>query len=164
MGHSGKGHQHHFAKRFSNPEDVADYARRSQHFPFRNRGLWSVLDSLEPAGTWLVPGCGPGLVTIETVRHFHNLRLKGVDSSESMFEYARNHAAVEDVEDRVDFRLGDVTDPDVLSGLSPASGMVSTYTLHHFEDGMVAITAMAGALAPDGPILLCDFRHIWWLR
>ena len=33
-----------------------------------------------------------------------------------------------------------------------------------FEDGMVAITAMAGALAPDGPILLCDFRHIWWLR
>ena len=164
MSHGGHNHQHNFAETFSSPEAVAGYARRSQRLPFRNRGLWSALRGLAPTGTWLDLGCGPGLATLEAARRFPDLRLIGVDSSEHMIDYARGQAAAAGVGDRVEFKVGDATDPDALSGLAPASGIVSTYTLHHFDNGVEAIRAMAGVLVPGGPILLVDFRRIWWLR
>ena len=163
MSHGGHSHQHDFAEKFASPEAVAEYARRSQRLPLRNRGLWSALRGLAPTGTWLDLGCGPGLVTLEAARRFPGLRLIGVDSSEHMIDYARDQAAASGVADRVEFRVGDATDPDVLRALTPASGIVSTYTLHHFDDGVEAIKAMAGALVPGGPMLLHDFRRIWWL-
>jgi ubiquinone/menaquinone biosynthesis C-methylase UbiE len=164
MSHSKHSHQHDFAEKFSSPEAVAEYARRSQALPLRNRGLWSALRGLAPEGTWLDLGCGPGLVTIEAASRFPDLRLIGVDSSEHMVEYARDRATAAGLGDRVEFRVGDAADADVLRGLAPADGIVSTYALHHFEDAVTAIRTMAEALAPGGPMLLLDFRRIWWLR
>ena len=164
MSHDGHSRQHSFATKFSSAEAVAAYARRSQRLPMRNRGLWSALRGLAPTGTWLDLGCGPGLVTLEAARRFPDLRLIGLDSSEHMIDYASGRMADDGVADRVEFRVGNAADPDVLRGLAPANGIISTYTLHHFDDGIEAIKAMAGALVPGGPMLLHDFRRIWWLK
>jgi len=169
MGHSGKGHQHDFAERFSDPEAIAEYARRSARLPLRNRGLWSAFRRLNPSGTlgptgtWLDLGCGPGLTTIEAARRFPGLQLIGIDVSEHMIDYARDRAAEAGVGNRLQFAVGDVTDPSVLSAHAPADGIVSTYTLHHFDDAVAAIRTMAGALAPGAPLLVCDFRRVRWL-
>jgi ubiquinone/menaquinone biosynthesis C-methylase UbiE len=163
MGHSGKGHQHDFAERFSDPEAIAQYARHSARLPLRNRGLWSALRRLNPVGVWLDLGCGPGLTTIEIASRFPGLRLIGIDVSEHMIGYAREQASSAGLADRVQFAVGDVTDASVLSAHAPADGIVSTYTLHHFDDAVAAIRTMASALAPGAPLLLCDFRRVMWL-
>jgi SAM-dependent methyltransferase len=169
MGHSGKGHQHDFAERFSDPEAIAQYARHSGRLPLRNRGLWSAFRRLIPpgspgqSGTWLDLGCGPGLTTIETAKRFLDLQLVGVDLSEHMIGYARERAAEAGLSDRVQFAVGDVADPGVLRPHAPADGIVSTYTLHHLDDPVATIQAMAQALKPGAPLLLCDFRRVMWL-
>lgn len=163
MGHSEKGHQHDFAERFSDPEAIAEYARHSTRLPLRNRGLWSALRRLSPSGLWLDLGCGPGLTTIEMAVRFPGLQLIGVDVSEHMIGYAREQASSAGLADRVEFAVGDVTDARSLNAFTPANGIVSTYTLHHFSDAVSAISTMAGALTPSAPLLLCDFRRVRWL-
>lgn len=164
MGHGGHGHQHEFSERFSTPEGVAEYARQSQKLPFRNAGLWSTLGRLAPSGKWLDLGCGPGILTIELALRYPELHIVGIDSSEHMIGFARERVAEAGLADRVEFKIGDATDAGVLGAPESVDGIISTYTLHHFEDGVAALRTMASALTPGSPLLLYDFRRIWWLK
>ncbi|NIM95374.1 MAG: methyltransferase domain-containing protein [Anaerolineales bacterium] len=66
------------------------------------------LIGIKPDHEVLEVGCGVGQSSVLVVKHT-NCRLTGVDIYQGMLEYATNRAQQQNVSDRTDFRLGDIS-------------------------------------------------------
>ena len=102
-------------------------------------------------------GCGAGQLVIEMARKAPSLHITGIDLSEKMLADARQSAQRVGMEDRVDFRLGNVEEipfPDQSLDL-----VISTASLHHWTDPLKVLNEIDRVLKPDGAFYVFDLRR-----
>jgi ubiquinone/menaquinone biosynthesis C-methylase UbiE len=105
-------------------------------------------------GTVLDVGTGPGVLLVELARLRPDLRLTGVDLSADMVNAAQRNLTA--FSDRASAAQGDVTRlpfPDDAFDL-----IVSSLSLHHWDNPRAAAPELARVLRPDGQVYLYDFR------
>lgn len=99
-------------------------------------------------------GTGPGVLLVETARRRPDLQLTGIDLSADMAAAANRNLA--QFGTRATARVGDVTAlpfPDRSFDL-----IVSSFSLHHWDDPEAAVPELARILRPGGRLHIYDFR------
>jgi ubiquinone/menaquinone biosynthesis C-methylase UbiE len=142
---------HAFQGRASRIYDVA--ARRLLRGVYR-RLATDVAPAAPDDGTVLDVGTGPGVLLVELARHRPDLRLTGVDLSSDMAAAAERNLS--EFGARASTRVGDVKDlpfPDQSFDL-----IVSSFSLHHWDDLDAAVAELARVLRPGGSLYVYDFR------
>lgn len=153
-----RGHRHHGHR----PEQFQGRASRRYDILARRvlRGAYRRLakDAAAAApigGAVLDVGTGPGVLLVELARLRPDLRVTGVDLSADMASLARRNLA--ELGERAAARQGDVTDlpfPDESFDL-----IVSSLSLHHWDDVAVAASELARVLRPGGQVYLYDISR-----
>ncbi|MFN2557890.1 MAG: class I SAM-dependent methyltransferase [Nitriliruptorales bacterium] len=102
-------------------------------------------------------GCGPGHLTIRLARE-HGFDVTGLDLDPAMIERARANAdrSRDGAQRRPTFLVGDVASlafPDGSFDL-----VVSTLSMHHWDDPRAGLAEIGRVLRPDGRALVWDLR------
>jgi len=141
------------------PAAARAYDRLSRWPQFRllRRMLVAELASQRPAGALVDLGCGPGYLTFEIARAFPRLVVTGVDISPEMVSAATRHAAELGLGQRVTFRQGDVRRLPLKDGSFDFA--VSSLSVHHWADPILALGEIHRILEPGGWLLLFDLRR-----
>ncbi len=112
---------------------------------------------LATAGVAADLGCGPGYLAVELAHRAPGLHVTGVDLSDAMLTQAIANARLAGVAHQTDFRTADAAAlpfPDASLDL-----VVSTLSLHHWDDPKPIIDEIARVLRPGGAFLLFDLRR-----
>ena len=147
---------HHGPHAFQGPVSrVYDViARRLLRVVYR-RFAEDLADAAPDDGAVLDVGTGPGVLLMELARRRPDLRLTGVDVSSDMVVAAQRN--LREYGPRASARVGDVTAlpfPD-----RSFDTVVSSFSLHHWEDPEAAVPELARVLRPGGRVLIYDFRR-----
>lgn len=113
-----------------------------------------IVDAAPDGAAVLDVGTGPGVLPGEILRRRPDVRLTGVDLAPDMIARARGNLA--NFGARADVRVADVTDlpfPDDSFDL-----IVTSFSLHHWEDPEAAVPELARVLRPGGGLYVYDFR------
>jgi ubiquinone/menaquinone biosynthesis C-methylase UbiE len=140
-----------FAGRNSRIYDLT--ARRLMRGVYR-RFAEDIVDAAPDGGAVLDVGTGPGVLLVEIGRRRKDLRLTGIDLSPDMIEAATRN--LRPFGDRASARTADVTDlpfPD-----DSFDVVVSSFSLHHWDDPAAAVPELARVLRPGGRLYVYDFR------
>jgi ubiquinone/menaquinone biosynthesis C-methylase UbiE len=140
-----------FAGRSSRIYDLA--ARRLMRGVYR-RFAEDIVDAAPDGGAVLDVGTGPGVLLVEIGRRRPDLDLTGIDLSPDMIEAAGRN--LRPFGARASARTADVTDlpfPD-----DSFDVVVSSFSLHHWDDPEAAVPELARVLRPGGRLYVYDFR------
>jgi ubiquinone/menaquinone biosynthesis C-methylase UbiE len=102
-------------------------------------------------------GCGAGQLVMEMAQKAPGIQMTGIDLSEKMLADARQTAQRVGLEDRVDFRLGNVEEipfPNQSLDL-----VISTASLHHWTDPVKVLNEIDRVLKPGGAYYVFDLRR-----
>ncbi len=102
-------------------------------------------------------GCGAGQLVLEIARHAPGLHVTGIDLSEKLLADARQSARQAGLEERVDFRLGNVEKipfPDQSLDM-----VISTFSLHHWTNPVKVLNEIDRVLKPGGAFYIFDLRR-----
>jgi ubiquinone/menaquinone biosynthesis C-methylase UbiE len=113
-----------------------------------------VVELAPEGGRVLDVGTGPGVLLQEIGRRRPDLRVVGIDLSPDMVSAARRNVA--EFDGRVEAHQADVTAlpfPDASFDL-----IVSSLSLHHWDDPRTAGPQLARVLKPGGRLYVYDFR------
>jgi deazaflavin-dependent oxidoreductase (nitroreductase family) len=109
------------------------------------------------SGLALDLGCGPGHLVVELATAAPDLGVTGLDLSAELLAKAEARARAHGVGERVSFRRGDaalIPYPDASLDL-----VVSTLSLHHWQDPPAVFDEVARVLRPDGAFVIFDLRR-----
>jgi SAM-dependent methyltransferase len=109
-------------------------------------------------GRVLDVGCGPGHLSIRLARE-RGLEVTGLDIDQAMVERARANAERVGADDgnRPSFLVGDVASLPFPDGSFDL--VVSTLSMHHWDDPSAGLAEIARVLSPDGRALIWDLRR-----
>jgi SAM-dependent methyltransferase len=114
-----------------------------------------------PGGNLLEVGSGPGRLAVRLAREAPGMTLTGVDFSGAMVERAARRAAGAGLSERVRFEVGDVAALPLPDG--KFEGVVSTLSLHHWQEPTHGLAEIHRVLKPDGEARIYDLAHwLWW--
>jgi len=133
---------------------IYDFAARRLLRGVYRRFADDVADAAPDDGAVLDVGTGPGVLLVEIARRRSDLRLTGVDLSSDMAAAAERNLS--EFGARATTCVGDVTDlpfPDQSFDL-----IVSSFSLHHWDDPDAAVPELARVLRPGGRLYIYDFR------
>jgi len=106
-------------------------------------------------GALLDVGAGPGVLAAEIARRRHDLKVTAVDLSADMSAAAARKLA--EFGDRATTRVGDAADlpfEDATFDL-----IVTSFSLHHWEDVDAAVPELSRVLRPGGQFYVYDFQR-----
>lgn len=102
-------------------------------------------------------GCGAGQLAVALANAAPALRITGVDLSADLLATARERAHNAGLAHRIDFRPGDAS--AVPFADASVDLVVSTLSLHHWDDPGAALNEIARVLRPGGAFLIFDLRR-----
>ncbi|MER5215293.1 class I SAM-dependent methyltransferase [Streptomyces sp. NPDC002838] len=112
-----------------------------------------------PAGGAVLDiGTGPGHLLLAAARRRPDLALHGLDIAPSMVRRARHKAAAQGLDDRVSVHLGDAAHLPLEDRTMDL--VVTTLSMHHWDDVPGAIGEVARVLRPGGRFVVYDFRSV----
>ncbi len=135
------------------------YARVSLGLMFR-LARWLFLkefERLRPRGLVVDLGCGPGHLALDLACRFRGIRVVGLDCDKSMVEEARAVKERLGAELPVFFLEGDARSLPLPEG--SADLVVSTLSLHHWEEPEAVFLEIHRVLKPGGRFLVFDVRR-----
>jgi len=111
-----------------------------------------------PGTKVLEVGCGPGHLS-SLLAYEHDLDVTGLDLDPAMVERARANAARAAIAERRPpaFVTGDVAELPFPDGTFHL--VVSTFSMHHWDDPVAGLREINRVLRPDGRALIWDLRH-----
>ncbi len=104
-------------------------------------------------GAVLDVGTGPGALLAEIAQLRPDLQVTGVDQSPDMVAAAAHN--VRGIAGRLDTLVGDVTDLSLADGMFDV--IVTSFSLHHWDDVDAAVPELARVLRPGGQVHVYDF-------
>lgn len=115
---------------------------------------------LPPGGRVLDVGTGPGFVAIEVARLLRGTgcEVVGMDLSTAMLTVAAENAQREGLNGALTWREGDAKDMPFEDGEFDA--IVSSGSLHHWEDPLLVFDEMARVLKDNGQCIVRDSRRL----
>jgi ubiquinone/menaquinone biosynthesis C-methylase UbiE len=139
-------------------EAVGAYSLASNSLPFKVVRYLMIREvkRCRPEGTLLDAGCGPGQLARLIGRKFPHLEVAGLDLNSDMVAVASKNGAGPPARN-VDFYLGDVLFLPCRDGCLDL--VVSTLSLHHWQDPARGLEEILRALKPGGSLLLMDLRR-----
>jgi ubiquinone/menaquinone biosynthesis C-methylase UbiE len=139
-------------------EAVLAYDHTCGWLPFRilRRMVIRRLERCRPQGTLLDAGCGTGQLAIAIGERFPGLKVTGLDNNADMIAAARRNLLQASVRN-VAFQPGDVQALPCEAG--SIDFVVSTLSLHHWQDAPRALGEIHRVLKPGGRLLLMDLRR-----
>jgi ubiquinone/menaquinone biosynthesis C-methylase UbiE len=102
-------------------------------------------------------GCGPGYLVIDLAAQAPGLCVTGIDLSLAMLNRAKAHTQLAGLEARATFKQADaqrIPVPDRSFDL-----VVSSFSLHHWDDPVAVLNEVARILRPGGSFLIRDLRR-----
>ena len=121
---------------------------------------------LAPGDRVLDAGCGPGVHSIRAASY--GCRVTAMDLSTTMLRHAESRAAAAGLADRIDFRQGDLTKPDIGEVFD---AVFSWGVIIHIPETEAALDGVASLVAPGGRLTLqvsnarsLDYRAEKFLR
>lgn len=130
-----------------------DYARLAQDV---------VEMGVPPAGKLLDIGTGPGFVAIQVARRLpESVRVTGLDLSAAMLAVAAENARRAGLNGQVSWREGDAKAMPFADG--EFDWVVSSGSLHHWEDPLAVLNEIARVLKPGGRCIVRDSKRLYKL-
>jgi len=141
------------------PEVAAAFEKMTNFLPFKllRRKVLSQLNLYNPIGTLVDIGCGSGNLIVEIAKTYQDLNLIGVDISDEILDLAKKRAFENYLNERIDFRLGNVEHLPFLD--NSIDFLLSTFSLHHWQDPLRAFNEFFRVLRDEGTLLIFDFRR-----
>ncbi len=115
------------------------------------------LRKLQPHGTVLDAGCGPGYLVLLLARRLPELNIVGIDVSPDMLRLAGENADSGRSRRQPGFIAADVTRLPLAT--ASADLIVSTLSLHHWLQPDLALGEFYRVLKPGGQMLIFDLRR-----
>ena len=110
-----------------------------------------------PGGKLLEIGSGPVRLAVRLAREAPGMTLTGVDISGAMVERAARRAAGAGLSERLRFEVDDV------AALPLFDGVVSTLSLHHWQEPTHGLAEIHRVLKPGWEARIYDLAHwLWW--
>ncbi|MGH3487955.1 MAG: class I SAM-dependent methyltransferase [Actinopolymorphaceae bacterium] len=134
---------------------IYDFVARRVMRRLYRRIAADVADAVPDGGAVLDVGTGPGVLLVEIAKRRADVKLTGIDLSADMVTAANRN--LQPHRDRAVARVGDVTGlefPDDSFDL-----IVSSFSLHHWDDPAAAVPELARVLRPGGRLYLYDFHR-----
>ncbi len=152
-------------ERIPSPEGIEDpeistafeWVTRTPQMRWLRHYVISQAAVLQDHGEAVDLGCGAGQLVLEMAQRAPGLHVTGIDLSEKMLAVARQSALQAGLEERVDFRLGNVEEipfPDQSLDL-----VISTMSLHHWSDPVKVYNEVDRVLKPSGAFYIFDLRR-----
>jgi len=142
-----------------NPEVAAAFEKMTNFLPFKllRRKIFFQLKLYKSTGKLVDLGCGSGNLIVEIAKNLLNLDLIGVDISNEILNLAKERAFQNDLNKKIEFKIGNVEDlpfPD-----NSIDFLLSTLSLHHWQDPIRAFNEFFRVLKDNGTLLIFDFRR-----
>ena len=124
------------------------------------RGLYrriadDLVDAVPEGAAVLDVGTGPGVLLVELAERRPDLRLTGIDLSADMVATAQRNLGK--FGEQASARMADVT--DLPFGDDSFDVVVTSYSMHHWDDPAAAVPELARVLRPGGRLYVYDFDH-----
>ena len=141
------------------PEVAKSFNRMTKLPPFKLLYLKIIarIKKMNPNGILVDLGCGAGNLIIRIAKKFPELDLKGVDISTEILEHAKQRAKKNEVENKIEFKKGSVQELPFSD--NSIDIIVSSLSLHHWENPSKAFNEINRVLKNDGKFLIFDFRR-----
>jgi ubiquinone/menaquinone biosynthesis C-methylase UbiE len=136
--------------------EAYDRTSRWPIFALERYIILKALNKIRPESRLIDVGCGPGYLSAQISRKFPDLKISGLDISESTVIIAKRNWPL-DSYDNLEFLAGDAQ-------RMPFSGnsvdfVVSSLSLHHWQDARMAFREIHRVLKPGGRFLIFDLRR-----
>lgn len=143
-----------------------DRINRWPQFKFLRRMIVGELKKHHPKGIMVDVGCGPAYLVAVIAKSFPHLPIIGVDIAEEMMQVATHNLSSLGFNEQVEFRQGDVQALPFED--NAVDFVVSTLSLHHWQDPKRALQEIYRVLKPEGQFLIFDLRRdgrrfFYWL-
>jgi ubiquinone/menaquinone biosynthesis C-methylase UbiE len=137
--------------------EMYDRISRMPQFGLLRRGFVKELNKHGVEGAITDIGCGPGYLLQVIAKEFPRNRLIGIDISKEMVEKARGNFGMMRLGGGVEFRQGSVEHLPFEDGTQDF--LVSTLSLHHWDNPQLAFDEIYRVLRPGGQLLILDLRR-----
>jgi len=143
-----------------------DRISRWPQFRLLRRMIVRELKKHHPQGVLVDVGCGPGYLVAAIAKSLPRLSIVGVDISREMVKTATMNLSSLGLAKRVEFRIGDVQQLPFED--KEVDFVISTLSLHHWQNPKQALGEICRVLKPDGQFLIFDLRRdsrrlFYWL-
>ncbi|MBD3216029.1 MAG: methyltransferase domain-containing protein [Candidatus Lokiarchaeota archaeon] len=140
-------------------EVVNGFEKMAKTPPFKlfRHKIVSKIRDMNPTGTIVDLGCGSGNLIVKIAKDIKDVELIGVDISSEMLQRAKKRAEKQNLDSHIKFKTGSA---DSLPFSDNSINMiVSSLSLHHWEDPLKSLKEINRVLKNDGKLLLFDFRR-----
>ncbi len=127
------------------------------HMRWIRRYVSSRAAALKDQGSAVDLGCGAGQLVMELALMAPGLHVTGIDLSEKLLEGARQSARRAGLQDRVDFRVGNVEQLPFAD--QSLDSVISTGSLHHWSNPVAVLNEVDRVLKPGGAYFIFDLRR-----
>jgi len=137
-------------------EEVYAYDRLSLKYLMilHNGFIETVINASPEKGRFLEIGCGSGRIAIGIAKYTQQIRLVGIDLSDSMLVVAKDNATKEGVNHRVHFKSADAKELPFED--NTFDSVFCHNMLHHLHDPAPVLREMARVVKKDGALLIRD--------
>ena len=144
---------------FDSQKVVAAFEKMTNLLPFKllYRKVLSQLKLYNLKDCLVDVGCGSGNLIIQVAKKYPSLDLIGVDLSSEILELAKKKVVENNLNEKIVFKIGSVENlpfPD-----KSVDFILSTLSLHHWEDPKQAFEEIFRVLTDGGVFLIFDFRR-----
>jgi SAM-dependent methyltransferase len=146
-------------------ERVREYARGHKKYAgLMYGGTIKVVQTLGISGRFLDMGAGPGFLTVMMAQKYPDISITAVDISPHMALVANEYIVESNLEDRIQYVVGDAGDRDFMNKLGKFDFVYSTFCLHDWRPPDDAVRNLWEAVKDGGFLYLLDFRRPGFLR
>jgi SAM-dependent methyltransferase len=146
-------------------ERVREYANGHKKYAgLMYGGTIKEVQNLGISGRFLEMGAGPGFLAIMLAQKYPDISVTAVDISPHMAAVANEYIIRSNLEDRIQYIVGDVGDHELMQRLGKFDFVYSTFCLHDWKPPDDAIRNLWEAVKDNGFLYIHDFRRLGFLH
>ena len=149
---------------FSDVAEARKYAEEHKKWAkLMYRGILKDSQFLGITGRCLEMGAGPAILATLIARLNSDITITAIDISSGMAAIAEETITENQLQNRIQYIVGDVADETMLRELGKFDFVYSTFSLHHWKEPEQSIRNLWEVVADDGVLYIYDFKRIGWI-